>query len=73
MPAATPRPADSQPTPVAESARNILQVFGILGLVGLFSLILYKAFHDVGGLARLHPGEDFWSALGRYLLANLAS
>ncbi len=59
--------------PTNVSAANILQIFAILILIGLFSMILHKAVTDIANLARLHEGGTFWSALGRYLFANLAS
>jgi|CXWL01.1.fsa_nt_gi hypothetical protein len=59
--------------PTKVSAASILQIFAILVLAGLFSMILHKAVADIANLARLHEGSAFWSALGRYLLANFAS
>lgn len=59
--------------PTTVSAANILQILAILVLIGLFSMILHKAVTDIANLARLHTGDAFWSALGRYLFANLAS
>lgn len=56
-----------------DSAKNILQVFAILGLIAMLSVILHKGFSDVWALAQIHEGAAFWSALGRYFFANLSS
>lgn len=56
-----------------DSARNILQVLAILGLIAMFSVILHKGVSDLWALAQIHEGGAFWSALGRYFIANLAS
>lgn len=56
-----------------ESSKSILQVLGIAGLVCIFLIILHKGYSDISLLARIHSGAEFWSALVRYLLANLAS
>ena len=54
------------------SARNIMQVIGIVCLALLLSIIAHKAYTDISVLAHKHSGSEFWVALGRYLLANLA-
>lgn len=52
--------------------KTTLQVLAILCLIGLFSMIGHKAVADVVVLAQQHSGGDFWAALARHLLRNLA-
>jgi hypothetical protein len=54
------------------SARNVMQVIGIVCLALLLSIIAHKAYTDISVLAHKHSGSEFWVALGRYLLANIA-
>jgi hypothetical protein len=44
----------------------------VLGLVLLVVMISHKAFIDVSALAQQYSGSEFWAALGRQLLQNLA-
>jgi hypothetical protein len=62
------------PMPQDPDARfkTALQVVGILGLVGLLSMVFHKAFADISLLWQQHAGGDFWAALARYLFRNLA-
>jgi len=52
--------------------RTALQVLAIVCLVLLFATIFHKAFGDISALARQHSGSDFWAALARQLIRNLA-
>ena len=52
---------------------TVLQVLAICCVAIYFSVLLHKAWADLSGLATKYPGEDFWRALGRYLMANLAA
>ena len=52
--------------------RTALQVLAILCLIVLFATIFHKAFADVSALARQYSGGDFWAALARLVLRNLA-
>lgn len=52
--------------------KTVLQVLSILCLIGLLAMVFHKGFADLSVLWRQHSGGDFWAALGRYLLRNLA-
>jgi hypothetical protein len=52
--------------------KTALQIFSILCLIGLMALIFHKGFADLSVVWREHSGGDFWVALARYLLRNLA-
>jgi len=54
------------------SVQNIVQVLAILGLLLMLSVIFHKGFADIAALAQKHSGGEFWQALVRYFLANLA-
>ena len=55
-----------------ELFKSALQVLAILCLIALFSMISHKAFVDITVLAQQHSGGEFWAALARYVLRNLA-
>lgn len=50
---------------------KIRQVLGILVMLVIVVVIATKGFGDIRTIARAEP-DDFWRALGRYLLDNLA-
>ena len=52
---------------------SVLQILAMLCAIAYFSMLLHKAWSDLSRLAIKYPGEDFWRALGRYLMANLAA
>jgi len=52
--------------------KTAMQVFAILLAIGFLSMLLHKALADVSVLAQQHSGSDFWAALARYVLRNLA-
>ena len=52
--------------------KSALQVLAILCLIALFSMVAHKAFADITVLAQQHSGGDFWAALARHVLRNLA-
>ena len=52
--------------------KTALQAVAVLCLVALFAMLLHKAFADVSALAQRHSGSDFWAALARQVLRNLA-
>jgi hypothetical protein len=52
--------------------KSALQVLAILCLFALFSMVSHKALVDITGLAQQHSGGDFWAALARQVLRNLA-
>jgi len=39
----------------------------------MLSMIAHKGYADVSALALRHSGDEFWKALGRYLLGNLGA
>ncbi len=55
-----------------EHFKTGLQIFAIVCLIGLFSVIFHKAFADISVVWQQHSGGDFWVALVRYLFRNLA-
>ncbi len=55
-----------------EHFKTGLQILAIACLLGLFAMIFHKAFVDISVVWQQHSGGDFWMALGRYLLRNLA-
>lgn len=54
------------------SITDVSQILAILFLAFIFSVIAHKAYADISLLAQKHSGSDFWVALGRYLVANIA-
>jgi hypothetical protein len=52
--------------------KSALQMLAILCLVALLAVILHKALADVSRLAQQYSGTDFWAALARQVLRNLA-
>ncbi len=52
--------------------KTALQVLSILCLIGLMAMIFHKGLADLSVVWRQHSGGDFWVALARYLLRNLA-
>jgi len=49
-----------------------VQKAAVLFLVVMSTAILHKGAVDVSGLAYKHSGKEFWVALARYLIGNLA-
>jgi hypothetical protein len=47
-------------------------LLAIAFFVLLWSMILHKASGDIARLAQKHSGDDFWLALAKYFLSNLA-
>ena len=52
--------------------KTALQVLAILWLITFFSVVLHKAISDISMLAQQHSGSEFWAALARLILRNLA-
>ena len=52
--------------------RTLLQVLAVATLVLIYSMILHKGYTDVSALARKHSGGEFWTALAKYFIGNLA-
>jgi hypothetical protein len=55
-----------------ELFKSALQVLAILCLIALFSMVAHKALADIAVLAQQHSAGDFWAALARHVLRNLA-
>jgi hypothetical protein len=68
---ATPVPG-SMDKRTEERFKTVLQVIAIALLAAIVGVILHKAHGDVAALARDTAGGDFWKALARQLLRNLA-
>jgi hypothetical protein len=47
-------------------------LLAIAFFVLLWSMILHKASGDIARLAQKHSGGDFWLAMAKYFLSNLA-
>jgi hypothetical protein len=56
----------------SESFKSVLQLLAIVCLIALLSMVAHKATVDITILAEKHSGSEFWTALVRYLLGNLA-
>ncbi len=52
--------------------KTLLRILGILCMILIFSVILHKGSVDISALAKEYSGQEFWRALGRYLIGNLA-
>jgi hypothetical protein len=51
--------------------RMTLQWMAVAVLVVIYSMILHKGYTDISALAEKHSGEQFWKALGRYVIGNI--
>lgn len=54
------------------SGKNLLQIVAIFCMILVWVIIVHKAYGTVAALAQKHSGVEFWLALGRHLMANLA-
>ena len=52
--------------------QEVLHKLGIFGLILLLSMVLHKGITDVSVIAEKHSGRQFWVALGKYFIGNLA-
>jgi hypothetical protein len=52
--------------------KTVLQIAAALCLIFMLSVIFHKLITDIMALAQGHSGQEFWRALGRYLIENLA-
>jgi len=50
--------------------KRIPQVLAILCICFICLIIIHKGLTDISALIQEHP-DDFWRALGRYLIGNL--
>lgn len=51
---------------------TLMQVFAIAAMAFILGTILHKGVADISALAQRHSSQDFWPALARYLIGNLA-
>ena len=56
-----------------DRGKDLVQVLAIASLAALFAVIAHKGYADISLIADKHSGSQFWVAVARYLLANLAS
>ena len=54
------------------SGKNLLQIVAIFCMILVWAIIVHKAYGTVSALAQKHSGVEFWLALARHLMANLA-
>jgi hypothetical protein len=57
---------------VSISGKNLLQIVAICCMILVWVIIVHKAYGTVSVLAQKHSGLEFWLALARHLMANLA-
>jgi len=57
---------------VANAVGTALQMLAIAVLVLICSTVLHKGYVDISALAHKHSGQQFWEALARYFIGNLA-
>ena len=50
----------------------LLQKVAIVVFALMFSTIVHKGYVDISALAYKHSGQEFWVALARYFLGNIA-
>jgi hypothetical protein len=56
----------------ADARGTLAQALAIVVAVFMVSTILHKGASDLAGLAQRQAGAEFWPALARYLIGNLA-
>ena len=52
--------------------KEVLHKLAIFAGMLLLSMILHKGITDVSVIAEKHSGRQFWVALGKYFIGNLA-
>lgn len=52
--------------------KTLLQYLAVLCMAVIVAMLLHKGFTDISALAQKHSGAEFWLALGKYFLSNLA-
>ena len=55
-----------------ETAKDALQLVGVFWIAFIITMILYRGYVMVSGLAERYSGAEFWVRLGRQVIANLA-
>ncbi|MDH5221251.1 MAG: hypothetical protein OEW94_08490 [Betaproteobacteria bacterium] len=51
---------------------GLLQKAAVVVLVLMLSTIAHKGYGDISALSARHSGQEFWVALTRYFIGNLA-
>lgn len=54
------------------AAGAALQVVAIAVIALILAIIAHKAHVDISALVDKHSGQEFWLALARYFIGNLA-
>jgi hypothetical protein len=54
------------------SAKTLLQIFSVFCMSFILATIFHKGYADISVIAQRHAGGEFWLALARYFLRNLA-
>ena len=54
------------------AAGAVMQVVAIAVIALILSIIAHKAYVDISALVHKHSGQEFWVALARYFIGNLA-
>jgi hypothetical protein len=49
-----------------------LQALAVLCGLLILSMVAHKSFNDISSLAQQYSGVDFWAALARQVVRNLA-
>ena len=62
----------TEPIEPNDATKDVLQKLAIFAAILLFSTILHKGITDVSVIAEKHSGQQFWIALGKYFIGNLA-
>jgi hypothetical protein len=57
---------------IANAVGTALQMLAIAVLVLICSTIVHMGYVDISALAHKHSGQQFWVALTRYFIGNLA-
>ncbi len=57
--------------PIVDHVKTAGQVVAVVLLVAYVVLLLHKGSVDISSLAKAHPGDEFWLALGRHVLRIL--
>ena len=56
----------------ARAMQEVLHKLAIFAGILLVSMILHKGVTDISAIAEKHSGRQFWVALGKYFIGNLA-
>ena len=59
-------------TDLTSQLKTALQVLAVLCALLFLSMVAHKSFTDIYSLAQQYSGTDFWAALARHVLRNLA-